>query len=201
MGDRPLTGFSHGAAGIAYALLRLYEACGEERFRDAADEAIEYERSVFSPADGNWPDLRHANGGEGAFPDQWCHGAAGIALARLGSRSIAPAPALDEEIAIALHTTRRRGLSAVDHLCCGNAGRIEALWVGAQRMGRREWHDAALELASRMRARARRAGTYQLFPNLPCDVFNPGLFRGAAGIGYQWLRLAAPELPSVLLWE
>jgi lantibiotic modifying enzyme len=33
-------------------------------------------------------------------------------------------------------------------------------------------------------------------------VYNPGLFQGMAGIGYQLLRLACPdELPSLLLWE
>jgi lantibiotic modifying enzyme len=202
MGERPLTGFSHGAAGIAYALLRLYQVCGDECFRTAAFEGIEYERTVFSPAEGNWPDLREADDAdEASFPDQWCHGAAGIALARVGSRSVVPDPSLDAEVEVALRTTQRVGLKAVDHLCCGNAGRIEALWVGAHRMRRSDWHDAALVQASQMRVRASRRGAYQLFPNLPCDVFNPGFFRGAAGIGYQWLRLTAPELPSVLLWE
>ena len=37
----------------------------------------------------------------------------------------------------------------------------------------------------------------------PCEsIFIPGLFDGLAGIGYQMLRLAAPDrVPSVLLWE
>jgi type 2 lantibiotic biosynthesis protein LanM len=199
---RPLTGFSHGAAGIAYALLRLYAVDGDDRFRSAASEAIEYERSVFSPAKANWPDLRGVDDGDaGAFPDQWCHGAAGIALARLGSRAVTPDPSLDADVEVGLATTQRAGLKEVDHACCGNVGRIEALWVGAHRMKRSDWRDAALAYASQMRARASRSGTYQLFPNLPCDVFNPGFYRGVAGIGYQWLRLADPELPSVLLWE
>ena len=37
--EEMLTGFSHGAAGIAYALLKLYEATGENSFREAALEA------------------------------------------------------------------------------------------------------------------------------------------------------------------
>jgi len=57
-GPASLTGFSHGAAGIAWALLELAALTGEVRFRTAAYAAITYERSLFSPEAGNWPDLR-----------------------------------------------------------------------------------------------------------------------------------------------
>src|SRR5262249_40311361 len=40
----PLTGFAHGAAGIAWALIELFAMTGDERFRDAATSAIAYER-------------------------------------------------------------------------------------------------------------------------------------------------------------
>ena len=34
------------------------------------------------------------------------------------------------------------------------------------------------------------------------EGYRPGLFQGAAGIGYQLLRMQAPGVvPSVLLWE
>ena len=45
--ETPLTGFSHGAAGIAYALLRLYAATDDSRYRNAALEGIDYERQCF----------------------------------------------------------------------------------------------------------------------------------------------------------
>ena len=83
--ERPLTGFSHGAAGIAYALLRLYNATQEQNYLEAALEGIEYERSVFSEKHTNWPDLRSFEGRDPGFLVQWCHGAAGIGLGRLGS--------------------------------------------------------------------------------------------------------------------
>ena len=54
----PLTGYSHGAAGIALALLELAARTGAEGFRSAARGAIDYERSLFSSEAGNWPDLR-----------------------------------------------------------------------------------------------------------------------------------------------
>jgi len=45
--ERPLTGFGHGAAGIALALHRLGRETGETVFSAAAQEAIDYERAVF----------------------------------------------------------------------------------------------------------------------------------------------------------
>jgi type 2 lantibiotic biosynthesis protein LanM len=199
---RPLTGFSHGAAGIAYSLLRLYQVCGDDRFRLAAQEGIRYERALFSDTKCNWPDLRHGDReSDATYPVQWCHGAAGIALARLGGNAIALDDETNDEVSAALGTVTQAGQSSLDHLCCGNMGRIEALWVGAHRTGSRAWHDTALSYASQLRARVAREQSYKLFSNLPGAVFNPGFFRGVSGIGYEWLRLGYPELQSVLLWE
>lgn len=202
IGETPLTGFSHGAAGISYALLRLYAVTQERNYLEAALEGIEYERSVFSESNSNWPDFRGVGQtGQPSFPTQWCHGAAGIGLGRLGSLGIVKTPEIEHEIEIALQTTQRYALQAIDHLCCGNLGRVEVFLVGAQRCSRPDWDQVALQNATNVIARAKRTGAYQLFPNLPNSVFNPGFFPGTAGIGYQLLRLAQPQLPSVLLWE
>jgi type 2 lantibiotic biosynthesis protein LanM len=55
---QPLTGFSHGTAGIAWALLKLAAWSGQAHFRKAAESAIAYERSTFAMTEGNWPDYR-----------------------------------------------------------------------------------------------------------------------------------------------
>ena len=57
-GKRPLTGFSHGVAGIAYALSQLADATTRRRYRNAALAALAYERALFDPTRRNWPDLR-----------------------------------------------------------------------------------------------------------------------------------------------
>ncbi|WP_019500707.1 type 2 lanthipeptide synthetase LanM family protein [Pseudanabaena sp. PCC 6802] len=203
LGAKPLTGFSHGAAGISYALLRLYAVTNNRDYLEAALEGIEYERSVFSESHANWPDFRGAGqAGQHSFLTQWCHGATGIGLGRLGSFEIVKTPEVEREIEVALQTTQKYALQIIDHLCCGNLGRVEALLVGAQRCSRSDWHQTAFQNATNVVSRARRTGAYQLFPNLPNSVFNPGFFQGTAGIGYQLLRLAQPDrLPSVLLWE
>jgi type 2 lantibiotic biosynthesis protein LanM len=202
-GKRPLTGFSHGAAGISYALLRLYDISGDRAYRGAALEGIAYERSVFSSADGNWPDFRHTGPDSSAgFLSQWCHGATGVGLARLGSLRIINTPEIRSDIDIAVQTTQAHGLRTVDHLCCGNLGRVETMLVAARCCNRADWRERALRDVSAIVARARDVGAYQLFPDLqPGLLVNPGFFQGTAGIGYALLRLADERLPSVLMWE
>ena len=46
---RPLAGFSHGAAGMAWSLLQLAGATHDARFREAALEMVRYERCLFRP--------------------------------------------------------------------------------------------------------------------------------------------------------
>lgn len=199
---KPLAGFSHGTAGIAYALLRLYAATEDRAYLEAAKEGIAYERSVFSNAAANWPDLRSFDQQtvQPEFMVTWCHGAAGIGLARLGSLSILDTDEIRQDLEVALQTTQKYGLQGVDHLCCGNFGRIEVLLVAAQNLSRPELFKTAQQQAAWVVATAEQTEAYQLFPNLPHSVFSPGFFRGTAGIGYELLRLAYPEiLPSVLL--
>jgi type 2 lantibiotic biosynthesis protein LanM len=193
------TGFSHGAAGIAYALLRLYKITQETVFLEAAEEAIAYERSTFSLNAGNWQDVRED---KPSFMTSWCHGAPGIGLGRLGGLEILDTPEIRQEIAVAINTTQQFGLQNLDHLCCGNFGRMEVLLVGASKLSSSELRETVQKQAAWVVARAKQVGAFYLFPELPADVYNPGFFQGTAGIGYELLRLAYPEsLPSVLLWE
>ncbi len=202
--NKLMTGFSHGAAGIAYALLQLYKTKPEQVFWEAASEAIAYERSVFSPTAGNWPEAGSAqeNGGKPSFMTSWCAGAPGIGLARLGGLTILDTVEIRQEIAVALNTTQQFSLQPLDQLCCGNFGRIEVLLVAAQKLSHPELWSTAQKQAAQVVARAKQEGTFYLFPELHINVYDPGFFQGTTGIGYQLLRLAYPNLlPSVLLWE
>jgi type 2 lantibiotic biosynthesis protein LanM len=203
-GPHPLLGLSHGAAGIGWALLELATATGDERFREAGRAAIAYERSLFSPADGNWPDLRELGApGEGShgaaerFTCAWCHGAPGIGLARLASLPHLDDGALRAEIDTAIATTLRHGFGKNHSLCHGDLGNLDFLLEAGRRLD-----DPGL------RAQAGRlaGGVLDSFApsgwlcGSPTGVESPGLLTGLAGIGYQLLRLADPErVPSVLL--
>jgi type 2 lantibiotic biosynthesis protein LanM len=197
--NKLLTGFAHGAAGIAYALLRLYETTQNSVFLEGAKEAIAYERSVFSPTNGNWPDLRSP---KLSFMTSWCHGAAGIGLARLGSLMILDTEEIRQEIAISLNTIQQLGLQNLDRLCCGNFGRMEVWLVAASKLSRFELRETAQKQAAQVVNRVKHLGVFYLFTENLKDIYNPSFFQGTAGIGYELLRLAYPDLlPSILLWE
>ncbi len=201
-GDTPLTGFSHGAAGIALALLRLYKATKTPEFLSAARRGINYERGEFSDQAGNWPDLRvvsHTKRGV-RYLCQWCHGATGIGLARLGALDTLDDQQVRREIDVALKRTIEFPMAPLDHLCCGNFGRLETLFTSGQRLGQRKLISLAHERAIHLLQRASTNGGF-FWPS-GTDAQNPGFFCGVSGIGYQLLRFTFPEkLPCILLWE
>jgi class II lanthipeptide synthase len=202
--ERSLTGFAHGAAGIALALLRLFAATGDVSFRAAAREAIAYERSVFVAAARNWPDLRAGSEtqGEPVCSTMWCHGAPGIGLARLAGADIDRDEHTAREIDDAIATTLASALRERDHLCCGNAGRADILLEAGLRLNRAPLRERAEEMVAVMIARAGSSGEYRLGFDTASCAMKPSLFRGAAGVGYQFLRIARPAgVPSVLLWN
>lgn len=195
-----LTGFSHGAAGIAYALLRLYQASGNNSFLQAAQEAINYERSVFIPEVGNWPDFRQTSTKQ--HPNcmcSWCHGAPGIGLARVAGLDVLYTNEIQQDIEAAIRTTVDLNLQAIDQLCCGNLGRIEFLFTAARKLSRSDLLETVMTQSAKVVSHAQKRGHFGYGLSL---TFHPGFFQGAAGIGYQLLRLAYPDqLPSILLWE
>jgi type 2 lantibiotic biosynthesis protein LanM len=203
-----MTGFSHGAAGIALALLRLHGASGREAFRRAAREAIAYEDTFYDEAAHNWPDFRDNREHRPVFRNAWCHGAAGIGLARIAGRPGFDSAEVGRDIDAALKTVSQGATGDKDGLCCGNLGRAELLLAAASTgadtatgSGAVTESRAAL-VASAVVSRARRAGGYRLSGHAGRDFFDPSFFQGLSGIGYQLLRIARPRaLPSVLVWE
>ena len=216
LGGQLLTGFAHGAAGIAYALLRLYAASQSVAFLEAAQEALAYENSLFVEAAHNWPDLRDKDEcSSEPQPDRfgaaWCVGAAGIGLGRLGGLSILDTPVVRQDIASALIATQDSLACQsyqTDHLCCGVMGQVEFLLEAGLRLDRPDLIEAARRTAMRVVGRADRAAA-----SLPPPIFiyastfergqyNPVFYRGAAGIGYELLRLAYPnQLTSILTFR
>jgi lantibiotic modifying enzyme len=156
---------------------------------------------VFDPAHGNWPDFRHARSGPPAFMETWCHGAPGIGLARAAGLSILDTPETRRGIEAAIAVVRRLGAIGKDGLCCGTAGRIELLMTAARAQGNPELVELATHQLSAVVERARGRG-YRFTGQGAQEVFDPSLFQGLSGIGYQILRVIEPDIiPSVLAWE
>jgi lantibiotic biosynthesis protein len=211
--NRNLTGFSHGTAGVGYALLELFLATGDARYRSAAEYAFRYERHWFDVNARNWPDFRHvpARGkysrGPFTFATQWCHGAPGIALSRLRAYEILKEEICKGEALTALEITRMAVGTALRHspndfsLCHGLAGNAEVLLYGWQMLGR-EITDM-FSLATQVADCGAQIYAARGLP-WPCGIPSgetPNLMLGLAGIGHFYLRLHNPTTPSILLLQ
>lgn len=196
-----LTGFSHGAAGMAAALARLAQAYGEPLFTQAAQRAVAYERSVYVAERRNWPDLR-IKSEPTEFMLSWCHGAPGILLSRLVLQA---AGMTDDhtgaELAAARASTTAnlehitaQGSPAAAHLCCGVFGLTSLLRLDAGLNGL----PLAPQVASAERTlvhAAQERGDYSYFSFDSGSVNLPGLFTGKAGVA-----LALQEAADGLRW-
>ena len=207
MGPVPQTGLSHGASGMGLALFELYGATGRRDLLEIARGAFAFEDALFDPENGNWPDLRR-NIERPNFARAWCHGAPGIALARLR------AGMLDHEQRENYHARARLAiattLGAIEEnletacsdatLCHGLAGLGEIVWLTGQMLDDPAYRDRALDLG---RTLINRHSDSEVWPSgVPSRGPNPSLMLGIAGVGYWLLRLHAPQqVPSVLLME
>ncbi|GHO45401.1 type 2 lanthipeptide synthetase LanM family protein [Ktedonospora formicarum] len=198
-----LAGMAHGNAGIALNLLRLAHATGDQRFTDAALQAFAYERYLFSPEMKNWPDLR--TGGEKLSKQDmyrmtvWCHGAAGIALARMGCLRYHDDEAIRQEIETGLQTTLAKGLGNSHSLCHGDLGNIDILLTATEVLGGTEYLSRVESATPKLLDSIARQGWVS---GGPMGLETPGMMLGLSGAGYTWLRLAFPgRVPSVLLLE
>ena len=203
MWPQPLTGFSHGAAGMAWALLRLATVTGLGRFETAAHEAMAYERHLFVAAQGNWPDLREhtaciptATAAGQTCMTAWCHGAPGIGLGRLTSLPCLEEREIRQDIAVALETTQAHGFGSNHSLCHGALGNLDLLIEAQVRLGSADLQPSINAIAAMIVADMRQNGWCC---GNPLGVESPGLMTGLAGMGYELLRLAEPtRVPSVL---
>jgi len=188
-GRPPMAGFSHGAAGVGSALLRLYRVSGDRRLPAAAREGLAFEAALCRPA---------GSAARPRLPATWCTGSAGIWMAWEGAGDLVAEAG--GHARRALDALLASPPAEVDHLCCGGAGRLEALCRAGER-GHARARAAARELAGGILRRAA-TGRLRWRAAPPPGHFDPTLFTGAAGVGYTLLRLAAPgRLPCVALLE
>jgi type 2 lantibiotic biosynthesis protein LanM len=216
-GDDPQIGFSHGGAGIGWALAALGARTGEPRFRDAARRTFRFESRLFWPELRRWlgdgagdrqsPGRSHTGIGpavqapiERSVAIAWCYGAPGIGLSRLRADELAEDESLREEVAMAARLTVERGFGQNHCLCHGDLGNLDFLAQAARGphapsgLERDVRRLTAVVLGSIERD-GWRSGTR-------AGVLSPGLMNGLAGIGLGCLRLAEPErVPSVLVLD
>jgi lantibiotic modifying enzyme len=168
---------------------------------------MQYERAHFDPDFGNWHDLRNhdkigglavARDGQ-RFMTHWCHGAAGIGLARTRSLRRLDDADVRREVAGAAAATLATGMGLNHSLCHGDLGNIEFLSEAGRALDVAAWRSAADAYAGGVLDAVLRS---EWKCGYPAWLESPSLMMGLAGIGYGLLRLAEPErVPSILLLD
>ncbi|MEB2844492.1 hypothetical protein GAO09_13670 [Rhizobiales bacterium RZME27] len=206
----PLTGFSHGATGLAIGLLEAFRAFGEETFLHHARGAFNFEDSLFNADVGNWVDTRQPHAKKdgkivGTFRHAWCHGAPGIGLAHRRAAELdtvradyheALSNAAVEATLTALEA-RSQSVEADVTLCHGSLGLSDIILEHGLRR-----RDEALIVAARtasLRILSNRFSLKSMPSGLQAGGYSPCLMVGLAGIGLHCLRLEDPAIGSILL--
>ncbi|MDB4913560.1 MAG: hypothetical protein JWM95_1204 [Gemmatimonadetes bacterium] len=225
---RELSGVAHGTSGIAQAFLEVFAATSDARYAYAAEAAFAYEATTFSAEHGNWMDFRHLplmpalqllagdahadSRAVAAALDEagdyaphcavgWCHGAAGMTLARLRAHHLLGREQYRDEAALVLPVIKRdvRERTADFTACCGTIGRCETLRAAAAALGDAE-SSSVVEMASVALGR-RVSGLLSGSDADDVTHGDLGMMQGICGLGYYFLRLAAEGVPSLLSFE
>ncbi len=205
-GAANLTGFSHGASGIGWALIRLGALLDRPEYVSAGRRAFAYEARHFDEAEKDWYDLRTNSGGVARdgrhYANAWCNGAAGIGLSRITSWATLGGD--DEELLreshVALAATMRNFPRLMnDTLCHGRSGNAELfLRFGLLR------DEPAFQLEANVQVQSQWRNFDEVENGITRNSagFFPGLMIGISGFGMHFLRLAHPDrVPSVLLLD
>jgi len=196
--------FSHGAAGVAYALATIHTVTGEKELLDAALAGAHYLDAVTDRTSG-CRIFHHKPDGEDLFYLSWCHGGAGTA--RLFYRL---AEATNDTAWLDRIDCFARGITSMgapvarspgywDNIsqCCGNAGvgefflSIHRLWPDRGYLGvaRRAADDILTRATQREGSLQWVQAEHRVRPELL--VAQTGHMQGAAGVGTFFLRLDA----------
>ncbi|GCE14650.1 class III lanthionine synthetase LanKC N-terminal domain-containing protein [Tengunoibacter tsumagoiensis] len=192
---KPLLGYAHGTAGIADALLELFETTVDERYVPAIVGAaawlqLQLVSSESDPQLLSWP---RAVGGEPAAAF-WCHGATGIGrffLHLAKGNLFASAAAITARVA---KTVARGHRWASTTQCHGLAGNIEFLLDLYRFTGDTLLCEQAFVLGRLLETFAGEQDGLLVFPSEFPGVFTPDYMIGYAGVALCLLRLSAPEL-------
>ncbi len=178
-GGLPLAGMAHGTSGYLMAYAYLLENVNEIKYRNRIEELLAYENSLYNSENSNWKDLRKAEE-ESQYTTAWCHGAPGIAIARMklsGMEAFAENQTVREDIFHCLHALEENKKDNSICLCHGLAGNlwirnILSKWCGSNegKVGQRKSEELLKRMSNPLNI-------------LPRERYNFSLMTGVTGIG------------------
>jgi lantibiotic modifying enzyme len=197
--------FSHGTAGVAYALASLYDVTADKSLLGGALEGAKYLDAVGTKHDGGCRVFHHEPDGTDLFYLSWCHGGPGTARLFERLRLITGEDAWGDRVAchargvtqMGAPTGRSAGYWNNISQCCGNAGVGEFFLSLHRRWPDRGYLDIARRAADDIVQRATEDGgglkwvqaEHRVQPELL--VAQTGRMQGAAGVGSFFLHLDA----------
>ena len=191
-----LTGFSHGISGILHALSKVYEVTADATLIALIKDLLEDENRQMNH--GFWLDLREPS--QPAHMSKWCHGDAGILIARLQLRHSLKDVMEPEHLETVEHDIHRcesnlwcHGLGSGYSQCHGDFGNLMCL----------------LSLYRRTENHQGIARTLQAFSETADNFFSEdlisqdsvpvlGMMLGIAGVGQALLSAIDSTLPDAL---
>ena len=190
-----ISGSGHGQSGVASALSLAGKRLGRQDIIDFAYSGFEFERGIYNAKIGAWPDRRSGEASE-TYLTGYCSGAPGIGLNALEIRY----EGYETILKRAISSTLKEPLCYKDFLCCGNCASVDFLLDAGRITGDESLIKSARTIMAVIVERAEKNGSFNYINKSLVNIFSPGLFYGAAGIGYEMLRLIDPvKIESVLL--
>jgi lantibiotic modifying enzyme len=197
--------FSHGTAGVSYALATLYSVTADPAMLDAARAGAAYLDNVGVDRGGGCRVFHHEPDGEDLFYLSWCHGGAGTARLFKQLWSVTGEEHWTERIAchargitlVGAPVGRSAGYWNNISQCCGDAGVGELFLSLHRQWPDRGYLDIARQAARDIIERATEVGDglkwiqaeHRVRPELL--VAQTGRMQGAAGVGSFFLHLHA----------
>jgi len=194
--------FSHGTAGNAYFLTRLYQACGERRFLESAKSGARYLLAVADTEGGGCKVFHNEPLGLDVYYLGWCHGPVGTGRLFHTLEQATSDAAFGEWFERGARSVLRSNIpeNLTDgfwnnvSVCCGSAGVIEYCVRVHESTGDDTWMRLADRLADDLLRRATpdRGGLYWIHAENRADPEDvraqTGYMQGAAGTGLSLLH-------------
>jgi type 2 lantibiotic biosynthesis protein LanM len=202
-----LTGYSHGASGIALALTKLGAAVQDNaEYFDLVHALLQYENQHFDVKLQNWLDLRgniETNLPGSGVCDFWCHGSSGIALARSEIYQLLQSSDVHmdrwnfvlDDLARATASVRLHAAQDNHSLCHGTLGNVDILLTLAEATSDHSLRELALRLTAYVLEQKDKSGWVG---GLTRSAEMHGLMLGLSGYGYAILRTIDERVPSIL---
>lgn len=200
-GDR-MHGLAHGLSGSILALSQSSLVCDNTERRELTKLVDSFLENIARDIS-NYGFLTDARVSDRRVKlnRSWCHGTAGISLVLEFLHRFQffknLAPEIDSAIIKLLSIDANDVRHDVDNYCCGETGEIDHIITRSRLSGDGSNFKVGWERFANLRNDWKKEGKFRSFLGLSSPGIFPGLFQGAAGIGYTGLRLIKPDMPNL----